>query len=527
MGKTKRDTTVIEYDDSIDWDRQDTGIEHVGTKITLPNEPGPMPLRAAIRSLERLAEDEETEMNVHEIIDAYPEDALVALNTAMKEKYGWASAVPKMSFFGPQPPQLITVHTGPKAGQTIQVPYGQFALPGVENMIEVHRTTGHTGPCLAITGSVRKRESGVLKELARLTREVLKDRSIYKGKAIRLRTDDDGNINYDRPPEFLETDYIKEEELILNPIELGQVAAALWAPVQNTEACRKHGIPLNRGVLLEGPYGCGKTMAANVTSKVCVDNGWTYILLDDVRALKEALLFAQRYAPAVVFAEDVDRVAEERDQKGNDLLNTIDGVLTKNAAVITVLTTNHVEKINRAMLRPGRLDAVVSVKAPEAAAVERLLRQYGRGLIGADEDLTEVGDFLAGNIPATVREVVERSKLSMIGGGRDKVVAQDLLVAAHGMQDHLALLREEPKKMSDAETLGTTFEKIVRREAGLGDTDLEDDMDALSGDIKKNTATQIAAAQATMETTAKGVRALNGPLKKIADKVTEIHEEVV
>jgi hypothetical protein len=49
--------------------------------------------------------------------------------------------------------------------------------------------------------------------------------------------------------------------------------------------------------------------------------------------------------------------------------------------------------------------------------VARLIRLYGRDMIAADEPLGLVSDELSGNIPATIREVVERSKLAMIAHG--------------------------------------------------------------------------------------------------------------
>lgn len=505
------------------WDKRDVDIQHEGTKITLPGEPGPMPLRKAIEALERKAADEETELDVNEVMDAFPEDALVALNMAMKEKYGWASPTPKMSFFGPIAPDLVTVQTGPDADEQVQVPFGQFTLPGVENPVEVRRSRGPKGPVLVLSGTVRKREASVVRDLANLARTILKSSSIYKGKAIRLKADDDGDLITSEPPEFLQTRYINPEELVLNPDELEQVKASLWAPVQNTAACVKHNIPLNRGVLLEGTYGTGKTMTANVTSRVCVDNGWTYILLDDVRALKEALLFAQRYQPAVVFAEDVDRVAGERDQRGNDLLNTIDGVLTKNAQVITVLTTNHVERLDRAMLRPGRLDAVITVKAPEAEAVQRLVRLYGRGLVAAGEDLSAVGEALAGNIPATIREVVERSKLAMIGNGRDTVTAGELLVATKGMERHLGLLNEVKAEPSAEHVLGAAFGRIIE-ERMVDGSGLQDAMSRCVDDVREAAMVNLLAARKSSEAAEKGSSNVAKALKPIATQVDEIHD---
>lgn len=443
------------------WNKADPDIGYGGKAIVLPNEPKPMSIRSAISVLEQKLKDEETEMNAFEIIDAYPDDALVALHMAMKEIYGWASAVPTMSFFGPIPPTLRTIKTGPNPGDQVQVAEGEFKLPNVENNIRVDRYRFKDQWVLLIRGTVRKRENAIIKELANRARELLKTNSIYRAKAINLKVDGNGNLTMDEPPVFLQTANIRETDLILNKDELDQVSTALWAPIRNTEACERAGIPLNRGILLEGPFGTGKSMTAHVTSKVAVDNGWTYILLDDVRALKDALLFAQRYAPAVVFAEDIDRVIEERDQAGNDLLNTIDGILTKDAKVITVLTTNFVEKLDRAMLRPGRLDAVITVMPPDAESVERLIRLYSREMLDDNVTLKVVADYLKGQIPATIREVVERSKLAAIAGGRQKVIEDDLLISAKGMKRHLTLLNrviEEPTKF---EKLGMAFTDVI------------------------------------------------------------------
>jgi hypothetical protein len=475
------------------WERREVAIEHSGTKITLPKDPVQMPLRTAIKALERLAKDEETIRAVHEVIDAYPEDALVALNEAMRRKYGWASPIPTPGFFGPTPPQILTIKTGPKPKDTVQVPFGRFTLPGVENPIQTHRyPNGDEGMVLIVTGEVRKREEKVVKELVELAREILKDQSIYKGKAIRLRSDGEGSLDHNRAPEFIDTDPIKPDELILSQREFDQVTAALWTPIRFTAKCIEHGIPLNRGVLLEGIYGTGKTMTAAVTSKICVEHGWTYVLLDDVRTLKEALLFAQRYAPAVVFAEDVDRCIDKRDNAGNDLLNVIDGILTKNSQVITVLTTNFVEKLDKAMLRPGRLDAVISIAAPDAGATEKLLRLYGRNMIAPGEKLDEVSKELAGNIPATIREVVERSKLAMIAHDHEQVEQKDLLIAGRGMANHLALLADKPNEQTLEEQVGTKFGALVLRAA----------KDAVAGDDEES------------------------PVKDIQEKVEEIHNSV-
>jgi hypothetical protein len=408
----------------------DPGLERAGTKIVLPALPQPMSVMEGIGTLVRYMQEEETEMAVTETINAFPQDAAVAFYQAIKDIYGFANSVPTPGFWGDDPPEYMTVATGPGPDDYVQVPWGSFQVPNIENRIEIKAQSTPDGAVTVLVGMVKKREQSTLLNLAKKTREILSRSSIYRGKTINLRPDSAGKLNLNTPPTFFDPG-TNGEELILNPDELAHVQGSLWAPIQNKEACIKHKIPLRRGVLLEGTYGTGKSLTAKITAQVCLQNGWTFIMLDDVRALKDALVFAKRYQPCVVFAEDIDRLIQDRDQAGNDLLNTIDGVLSKDSQVITCLTTNHVEKINRAMLRPGRLDAVISIRPPQSEAVQRLIRLYGRKLVVA-ETLDRVGEKLAGNIPATIREVVERAKLGMIYHRREVVTEDDLLAAALG-----------------------------------------------------------------------------------------------
>jgi transitional endoplasmic reticulum ATPase len=199
-----------------------------------------------------------------------------------------------------------------------------------------------------------------------------------------------------------------------------------------------------------------------MAARVAEQNGWTFILLDKVQGLRAALEFANRYSPAVVFAEDIDRIASERDDATNDLINTIDGVVSKRTEIMTILTTNFAEKLNPVILRPGRLDAVISLKAPDQETVKRLLVHYAAKLLPDKADLSASAKELAGQIPASIRECVERAKLGMIGRN-DKVLAdEDLVVAAKTMKAHLALLNRDTKKESDADKLANSLRAVVR-----------------------------------------------------------------
>lgn len=230
-------------------------------------------------------------------------------------------------------------------------------------------------------------------------------------------------------------------------------------------------MPVKRGILLGGTYGTGKTLAAHVASKIAVEAGITYLYVPRADELADAIEFAKQYqSPAcVVFCEDVDRVMQgERNTAMDDILNIIDGIDTKRAHIITVLTTNAMEAINPAMLRPGRLDAVIEVKAPDAEAIGRLIRMYGGDSVDKNANFTAIGELLKGNIPAVVEEVVRRSKLAQLAltpiGQKLGIIGEAALVsAAQTMAHQLDLLRTRSEKKKIPLTLDGMLTDMIER----------------------------------------------------------------
>lgn len=419
------------------------GVVRTGKEIILPSG---MSFDEGIKWLKRRRDEDEQEVNINEVIDAYPLDGAHAFTLAMADIYGWVQAVPTPGFFGPQPPMMVGVETD--VGVTVQVPWGRFNIPNVEGWVATGINWLEGGVAqFRLVGAVKQKHKAEIARLAERTREFAREKSIYKGKAISIKLPDEGE-DFDPvndAPKFIDTRGTNPADLIF-PAETRQlVEYALFAPIEHTQQCREHQIPLKRGVLLEGPYGVGKTMTASVTAKKCVENGWTYIYLQDLNQLSQAIRFAKKYQPAVIFAEDIDSVGTNRNAKLNDVLNTIDGVDTKSMELIVVLTTNHVENVHPALLRPGRLDAVVPVRPPDADAVRRLITLYARGLVDLGDDLDDAARLLAGQIPAVVREVVERAKLAAIThsepGERLMIYGGDLETAARSMLSHLELIK--------------------------------------------------------------------------------------
>ena len=426
-------------------------MERVGSKLIIPEG---LALRDLLVMVKRLIADEEQEYQVFLDYDFILPEGMVAFDQAMNDVFGWSLGVTQTSFFGKNPPTKVGIEIGP--GKTIQSTFGPVATPGIDGQITVQAYFKDGLPRLRLHVNVLNKQRSRIDLLDKQIRDLVKSRSIYKGQAIYLPVvegDPDDHPPMDYFPRFLDLSNIRGEELIFTAETSAIIEDNVFGPIRNTDEFRRAGIPLKTGILMEGPYGCGKTLTALVLAKTAVQNGWTFFLVKDARHLKTTLDFAANYQPAVVFCEDIDRVMEDdsfgnRSESIDSILNTIDGIMAKSSEMMVVLTTNHVEKISKAMLRPGRLDVVVSITPPDAEAVEKLLRQYARGLIPVNENLDKVCERLGGQIPAMIREVVERAKRSAIAQGQKMVNgeivirAQDLERAAAGLMRHLELLKE-------------------------------------------------------------------------------------
>lgn len=451
---------------------RDVDVDRQGGKIIVPEG---MDYNVAIAALKRRAAEEEQDINVNHDFDFTPPEGAIALLRTLKELYNFVSALSNPGFFGPRPPVFMSIETG--VGTTESVPWGNMAIPGVTGYVTTSIYWVDGTPRFRLSGVVRGKDKAAVQKIADHMRQ--RTDSLYRGKAIRAAfpEQDDNTTLEDFFPKFMELPKLGIQDLIFSDEIQDLIDTALFTPIEHAQACRDNGISLKRGILLEGPFGVGKTLTATVTARKCVENGWTFIYLKTVEDLPRAIHFAKGYQPAVIFAEDIDQVLsdpDQRDEQVNEILNSSDGIDTKGLEIITVLTTNNVDKITTAMLRPGRLDTIVQVRAPDANAAIRLVKLFAGDQLAADQDFTQVGELLAGCIPAMIQEAVKRSKLGAVRraarGGKLEITARDVEIAAISMVAHMKLLEvEKPDTRSDAEraagiygnSLGEALAKVV------------------------------------------------------------------
>jgi len=426
-----------------------------GIKVILPA-PEVMPLKDVIDNLKGLLEYEEQEVNITETIEAFPWDGAYALYKVMEEEYGYAKQVPIQTFFGDQPPSLISVECAP--GQFVNVPWGRLQLPGVKGFIETG-VTGESGKAMKfqIGATVRRMYEPNIKALAEKTREYLRLNSIYRGQAIKIRfTNEEGQplkINA-ITPKFLDLSKVHPEELRFSEQLDREIEDYFFTYIDYRKEALSLGLPGKRGLLFEGKPGTGKTMTMMVGAKKATKKGITLIFCENSNDFEKVVKFALQYSPSMVVCEDIDRItAGERTLSIDRMLNILDGIETKHQDLMLVFTSNNVDEIQQAMLRPGRIDVCIHFDPPDAKAAAELVHLYSQGLLAEGEDLGPVGLSLEGQIPAVIREVVERSKLSALrrsaGDTKHLVLnAEDVYVASNSIKNQLALLnRETPKEV--------------------------------------------------------------------------------
>lgn len=442
---------------------KDVTVVRTGSQIILPEG---MSYAEGRLWLKRQEDAEEKNVAISYTIPCFPLDGVIALRRAMESMFGFAAYADTPTFFGPKPPTMVQVNM--PNGQVETAPIGRMQPP----MFEGGFINAHCGEMnVSISGEVKKKFEPQVKELIGVCQRLLAEKSIYRGAAFILNLDWVNKGQDFHPithaPSFMDVSRVDEGGLILNRDTMFSLTANIFTLIEETEACRRNAIPLKHGCLLAGPYGTGKTMTARVTASKAVRNNWTFIYLKTPNQIARALLMAQMYAPAVVFTEDIDDVVSGgRDEELNNILNTLDGVDTKDKPIITVLTSNHPEHINPAILRAGRIDTVIPFGEPDADAALRFVRLYCKDAAGvsllapiSDADGIRVGEALKGYVPAFIAESVQKAKRYAIHRleGADitgQITSEDLIMAAGALRAHQAMV--ERKKEATQE------EKVAR-----------------------------------------------------------------
>lgn len=165
--------------------------------------------------------------------------------------------------------------------------------------------------------------------------------------------------------------------------------AVEW-PLKHPEAFVRMGIVPPRGLLMYGPPGCSKTMIAKAMAK---ESGLNFLSVkgpelfdkyvgESERAVREIFRRARAAAPAIIFFDEIDALAARRGGGGGggvgdrvlaQMLTEMDGVQQLDGVTV-IAATNRPDMVDKALLRPGRMDRVVYVPLPDADTRAEIFR---------------------------------------------------------------------------------------------------------------------------------------------------------
>jgi cell division protease FtsH len=242
--------------------------------------------------------------------------------------------------------------------------------------------------------------------------------------------------------------------------ELQEIVEFLREP----KAFHALGAKVPKGILLHGPPGTGKTLLAKAVAnesgaQFFAQSAASFVeMFAGLGAARIRRLFAiaRKHEPAIIFIDELDAVggrrgndiSGEKDQTLNQLLVEMDG-FSSSGRVVVIAASNLLEKLDPALLRPGRFDRQVFVVPPDVKGRLGVLQVHTRDKPMGDVDLGLVAQQTSGLTGADLANICNEAAIFAVRRGAKTISGVDFDSALErviaGVQSKRVLNRHEKR----------------------------------------------------------------------------------
>ncbi|HZL47884.1 MAG TPA: AAA family ATPase [Solirubrobacteraceae bacterium] len=200
------------------------------------------------------------------------------------------------------------------------------------------------------------------------------------------------------------------------------------------------GAKVPKGILLHGPPGTGKTLLAKAVAhesgaQFFAQSAAAFVeMFAGLGAARIRRLFAiaRKHEPAIIFIDELDAVggrrgmdiSGEKDQTLNQLLVEMDG-FAASGRVVVIAASNLLEKLDPALLRPGRFDRQVFVAPPDVSGRQGVLGVHTRGKPLGKVDLGLVAQQTSGLTGADLANICNEAAIFAARRGAKRIDDED------------------------------------------------------------------------------------------------------
>jgi transitional endoplasmic reticulum ATPase len=223
--------------------------------------------------------------------------------------------------------------------------------------------------------------------------------------------------------------------------QLGMIREMIELPLRHPTLFKTLGVKPPKGVLLHGPPGTGKTMIARAVAN---ETGAFFFLIngpeimskmagDSEANLRRAFEEAEKNSPAIIFIDEIDSIAPNRDKTNGELerrivsmlLTLMDGVKGR-GQIVVIGATNRSNSLDPALRRFGRFDREIELGVPDTEGRMEILGIHTRNMkLHEDVDLEKIAEQIHGFVGADIAQLCTESALQCIREQMDIIDMED------------------------------------------------------------------------------------------------------